>query len=309
MESARGLVTSVSRNEVYSFTKPVHDEIVLVAGLGVEGDSHAGVHVRHQGRVRADPTQPNLRQVHLIHEELFTEVGAKGYEVRAGNLGENVTTRGIDLLGLPVGTILRFGVRATGDSVPASSGHRLGAGDSAPASSGHQLGAGDSAPASSGHRLGAGDPGAASSGHALGAGDSVAGVRGGDGRLAGYDGASGSGVLDGVLAAATAATLDEPTARAAAAVRAAVAREAGAVEARGADPRPALVVAGLRNPCGQINGLRPGLLKEMVGYDEEGNLVRKGGIMTVVLHGGPVRPGDLITAEMPPPPYGPLERV
>lgn len=252
METSHGSVTSVSRNEQYSFTKPVHNEIVLVAGLGIEGDSHSGVHVRHQSRVRVDPAQPNLRQVHLMHEELFDEVAAKGYEVRPGNLGENVTTRGIDLLGLPVGTILRFG--------PPSN-------DVAPdgAARGDSFGAAPSRGAS--------------------------------------DGGAISGVLDGVLAAAEAATLDDATTRAAAAVRAAVERETGH------DPRPALVVAGLRNPCAQINGLRPGLLKELVGQDDEGNVVRKGGIMTVVLRGGPVRPGDPITAEMPPAPHAPLERV
>jgi MOSC domain-containing protein YiiM len=239
MEIVRGAVASVSCNDVYSFTKPVRDEIVLVAGIGVEGDSHAGVHVRHRSRVRADPSQPNLRQVHLIHEELFAEVGRKGYEVRPGNLGENVTTRGLDLLGLPVGTILRFG--------PAPDGAGVG----------------------------------------VGAG----------------------GVLAGVLAAAEAATLDEATARAAEAVRTAVAREAAAERARGADARPALVVAGLRNPCAQINGFRAGLLKEVLGQDESGNLVRKAGIMTVVLRGGPVRPGDVIMAELPPAPHAPMERV
>ncbi|MEF9905226.1 MOSC domain-containing protein [Streptomyces sp. P9-A2] len=105
----RGTVTAVSSNGEYSFTKPNRDDITLLAGLGVEGDVHAGVTVKHRSRVAQDPTRPNLRQVHLIHEELFAEVGAEGFEVTPGDLGENITTRGIDLLGLPVGTLLRLG--------------------------------------------------------------------------------------------------------------------------------------------------------------------------------------------------------
>ncbi|MDG9712652.1 MOSC domain-containing protein [Streptomyces sp. DH10] len=104
-----GLVTAVSSNGAYSFTKPNRDSIRLLAGLGVEGDVHAGVTVKHRSRVAQDPTQPNLRQVHLIHEELFAEVGEEGFEVAPGELGENITTRGIDLLGLPAGTLLRIG--------------------------------------------------------------------------------------------------------------------------------------------------------------------------------------------------------
>ncbi|WP_338695963.1 MOSC domain-containing protein [Streptomyces sp. Q6] len=104
-----GVVAAVSSNGEYSFTKPNRDSITLLAGLGVEGDVHAGVTVRHRSRVAQDPTQPNLRQVHLIHEELFDEVAADGHRVRPGDLGENVTTRGIDLLALPTGALLRFG--------------------------------------------------------------------------------------------------------------------------------------------------------------------------------------------------------
>ncbi|MCL6736170.1 MOSC domain-containing protein [Streptomyces neyagawaensis] len=105
-------VTAVSSNAEYSFTKPNRDGITLLAGLGVEGDVHAGVTVKHRSRVAQDPTQPNLRQVHLIHEELFAEVAAEGFDVAPGELGENITTRGIDLLGLPVGTLLRVGDEA-----------------------------------------------------------------------------------------------------------------------------------------------------------------------------------------------------
>ncbi|MFE9970874.1 MOSC domain-containing protein [Streptomyces hirsutus] len=178
-----GTVTAVSSNGVYSFTKPNRDSIVLLAGLGVEGDVHAGVTVKHRSRVARDPTRPNLRQVHLIHEELFTEVGGEGFEVAPGDLGENITTRGIDLLGLPVGTLLRIGDDAV------------------------------------------------------------------------------------------------------------------------------LEVTGLRNPCLQIDNFQEGLLKQVVGRDEAGNLVRKAGIMSIVKEGGAVRPGDAIRAEPPSGPHRPLDRV
>lgn len=107
-----GTVSAVSSNGTYAFTKPNRESITLLAGLGVEGDVHAGVTVKHRSRVRRDPSQPNLRQVHLIHEELFAEVGEAGFEVTAGQLGENITTRGVDLLRLPKGTLLRLGDEA-----------------------------------------------------------------------------------------------------------------------------------------------------------------------------------------------------
>ncbi|MEV7519143.1 MOSC domain-containing protein [Streptomyces sp. NPDC091371] len=176
-------VTAVSSNGEYSFTKPNRDSITLLTGLGVEGDVHAGVTVKHRSRVAQDPTQPNLRQVHLIHEELFTEVGDQGFEVAPGQLGENITTRGIDLLGLPTGTLLRIGDAAV------------------------------------------------------------------------------------------------------------------------------LEVTGLRNPCLQIDAFQDGLLKQVVGRDEAGNVVRKAGIMTTVREGGVVRPGDTIETELPQGPFRPLERV
>ncbi|MFH8655844.1 MOSC domain-containing protein [Streptomyces afghaniensis] len=178
-----GRVTAVSSNGEYSFTKPNRDSITLLAGLGVEGDVHAGVTVKHRSRVAQDPTQPNLRQVHLIHEELFEEVGEEGFKVAPGELGENITTQGIDLLGLPVGTLLRIGDTAV------------------------------------------------------------------------------------------------------------------------------VEVAGLRNPCLQIDNFQDGLLKRVVGRDEAGNVVRKAGIMSVVRDGGVVRPGDPIEAELPTGPHRPLERV
>ncbi|MGA5170457.1 MULTISPECIES: MOSC domain-containing protein [Streptomyces] len=178
-----GTVTAVSSNGEYSFTKPNRPVITLLAGLGVAGDVHAGVTVKHRSRMAQDPTRPNLRQVHLIHEELFQELTAKGFTVRPGDLGENITTRGIDLLGLPTGTLLRMGAEAV------------------------------------------------------------------------------------------------------------------------------LEVTGLRNPCRQIDAFRDGLLKEVVGRDGTGAVVRKAGIMAVVAVGGPVRPGDTVTVELPDRPHRPLERV
>lgn len=105
---------------MYSFTKPNRDSITLLAGLGVDGDIHAGVTVKHRSRMAQDPTQPNLRQVHLIHQELFDELREAGFEVAPGGLGENVTTAGIDLLALPTGTLLHLG----GDAVVEVTGLR-----------------------------------------------------------------------------------------------------------------------------------------------------------------------------------------
>lgn len=179
----QGTVVAVSCNGVYSFSKPKRESVTLLAGLGVEGDVHSGVTVKHRSRVAQDPTQPNLRQVHLMHEELFEEVGAAGFRVGPGELGENITTRGIDLLGLPVGTLLRIGDEAV------------------------------------------------------------------------------------------------------------------------------VEVTGLRNPCVQIDAFQAGLLKQVVGRDADGNLVRKAGIMSIVRTGGLVRPGDVIEAELPAGPHRPLDRV
>ncbi|MFI6977251.1 MOSC domain-containing protein [Embleya sp. NPDC050154] len=105
-------MVAVSREAEHRFTKANVESIRLLAGLGVEGDAHLGVTVQHRSRVAADPTQPNLRQVHLIHAELFEELAEAGFTVAAGELGENVTTRGVDLLGLPTGTLLRLGAEA-----------------------------------------------------------------------------------------------------------------------------------------------------------------------------------------------------
>lgn len=177
------MVTAVGLSPTHSFSKPVVGTIRLLAGLGVEGDAHLGVTVKHRSRVKVDPTQPNLRQVHLIQSELHDELAAAGFTVVPGDLGENVTTRGIDLLGLPTGAKLRIGAEAV------------------------------------------------------------------------------------------------------------------------------VEITGLRNPCSQIDGFRQGLLKLVLGRDEAGNLVRKAGVMGVVLAGGTVRPGDAIGIELPPEPHRPLERV
>ncbi|WP_374010986.1 MOSC domain-containing protein [Leifsonia sp. LS-T14] len=118
MRDEQAHVVDVSKDGVHSFSKSVVDEVVLIEGWGVEGDAHAGTTVQHLSRVARDPSQPNLRQVHLMHAELFDEVADAGYQVAPGQLGENVTTRGIDLLSLPTDTLLYLGadacVRVTG---------------------------------------------------------------------------------------------------------------------------------------------------------------------------------------------------
>ena len=179
----KGVVTAVSRSAAHGVGKSNRTCIRLVAGLGVEGDAHLGETVKHRSRVARDPTRPNLRQVHLIHAELHDELLAAGFGVSAGDMGENLTTRGIDLLALPTGTRLRLG-------------------------------------------------------------------------------------------------------------------ETAVVE-----------VTGLRNPCVQLNGIQPGLMAATLARDEEGKLIRKAGIMGVVLAGGEVRPGDAIGVEVPPPPHRALARV
>ena len=178
-----GLVTAVGRSARHTFGKPTRDGIRLLAGLGVEGDAHIGETVKHRSRVRQDPSQPNLRQVHLVHAELHDELRAAGFDVSAGQMGENVTTRGVDLLGLPTGATLHLG-------------------------------------------------------------------------------------------------------------------ETASVE-----------LTGLRNPCKQLDGLQQGLMRAVLDRDEGGNLVRKAGVMGVVVAGGEVRPGDGVRVELPPGPHRPLEKV
>src|ERR1700730_6404355 len=100
--SRSAVVTAVSAGETHTLSKPNRNSIRLLTGLGVEGDAHLGETVKHRSRVARDPRQPNLRQVHLIHAELHDELLARGFAVSAGQMGENVTTRGVDLLRLPI---------------------------------------------------------------------------------------------------------------------------------------------------------------------------------------------------------------
>ncbi len=104
-----GIVVAVNRSAVHTFSKPTEALIRLIKGLGVEGDAHMGETVKHRSRVAADPTAPNLRQVHLIHAELHDELNVAGFNVAPGDMGENITTRGLDLLGLPRGARLHIG--------------------------------------------------------------------------------------------------------------------------------------------------------------------------------------------------------
>jgi len=105
----KGKVVAVSRSKSHSFSKSTEMSIRLLKGLGVEGDAHMGETVKHRSRVRVDPTQPNLRQVHLVQSELFDELKQKGFTIHPGDVGENITSSGIDLLGLPTGAILHLG--------------------------------------------------------------------------------------------------------------------------------------------------------------------------------------------------------
>lgn len=176
-------VVAVSRSADHGFSKPNQSAIRLIEGLGVEGDAHFGRTVQHRSRVARDPTQPNLRQVHLIQSELFSELAGKGFAIEAGMLGENVATSGVDLLALPRGARLRIGAEAV------------------------------------------------------------------------------------------------------------------------------VELTGLRNPCAQIETFREGLLAAVLEHTEDGILIRKAGVMAVVLRGGEVRPGDPLEIDLPALPHSPLERV
>jgi MOSC domain-containing protein YiiM len=178
-----GFVLAVARSPVHDFTKPLVPRIHLLAGLGVEGDAHLGVTVKHRSRVARDPTRPNLRQVHLIHAELIEELAAAGFRVAPGAMGENVTTRGLDLLGLPRGARLRLGAEAV------------------------------------------------------------------------------------------------------------------------------VEVTGLRNPCLQLDRHQQGLMAATLNRDAEGRLVRKAGVMAVVIAGGDVAPGDPVMVELPEGPHEALQPV
>ena len=179
----QGRVLAVSTSATHTFSKSRTAQIDLLQGLGVAGDAHHGATVKHRSRVARDPTQPNLRQVHLIHAELLDELAVHGHEIAPGGLGENITTRGIDLLCLPEGTELRIGASAV--------------------------------------------------------------VR----------------------------------------------------------------VTGLRNPCSQIERYQSGLVERVLGRTAEGALIRKTGVMSVVLAGGVVRPGDPIAIVLPRAPHRALEPV
>lgn len=175
-----GAVLAVAAHGGHAFSKPLAPRIRLLAGLGVEGDAHCGTTVKHRSRVAKDPAQPNLRQVHLMHAELFEELAGLGFTVAPGDLGENVTTRGLDLLALPRGTRLHLGADAI------------------------------------------------------------------------------------------------------------------------------VEVTGLRNPCWQIDAFRDGLMSACLGRDAAGHVIRKTGVMSVVIAGGDVAPGDAIRVVRP---AGPQERL
>lgn len=179
-EQATGSVIAVAAHATHGFSKPTAARITLLAGLGVAGDAHCGATVKHRSRVARDPTQPNLRQLHLIHAELFEELAEAGFRVGPGDLGENVTTRGLNLLALPRGTRLHLGADAI------------------------------------------------------------------------------------------------------------------------------VEVTGLRNPCWQIDAFRDGLMRACLGRDAAGEVIRKTGVMGVVVAGGQVAPGDAIRVV---PPAAPHERL
>ena len=178
-----GRVVAVASSSTHSFSKTKLSAISVVTGLGVEGDAHCGVTVKHRSRVARDPTQPNLRQVHLIHSELFSELQQQGFTVEASQLGENITTAGIDLLALPEGTELHVGGQVV------------------------------------------------------------------------------------------------------------------------------LRLTGLRNPCEQLNQFQPGLMAALVHRAQDGRLIRKAGVMSVVVSGGLVCPGDEVHVQLPAEPHRTLERV
>jgi MOSC domain-containing protein YiiM len=176
-------VVTVSSSAEHGFSKQNRASIAVVAGLGVVGDAHSGELVKHRYLVRQDATQPNLRQVHLIQAELFASLRERGNGVAPGQLGENVTTRGVDLLGLPTGAVVRIGSDAV------------------------------------------------------------------------------------------------------------------------------LELTGLRNPCRQIDEFQEGLMRLLRFRDEEGNVVRIAGVMSVVLAAPTIRPGDTISVELPPEPHQPLAYI
>lgn len=103
------IVIAVASDSKHNIIKPIRESVRLIAGWGVEGDAHAGKTVQHRYDKRRNPDAPNLRQVHLMHSELFDQVSGLGLSVKPGQMGENITTRHIDILNLPRGTQLRIG--------------------------------------------------------------------------------------------------------------------------------------------------------------------------------------------------------
>jgi MOSC domain-containing protein YiiM len=181
--SRQPVVHAVCSSATHTMAKPNRDCIHLLEGIGVQGDAHAGKTVQHRSRVARNPSEPNLRQVHLMQAELLVELRASGFDVHPGRMGENITTSGLDLLGLPAGTRLKLGESAV------------------------------------------------------------------------------------------------------------------------------LEITGLRNPCRQLDGIQPRLMSAVLDKDARGHLIRKAGVMAVVLSSGDVRPGDAIQIELPPEPHHPLECV
>jgi len=177
--AALPVVLAVHCNGKHAFSKPPRDAIRLIGNWGVEGDAHAGATDQHLYHIRRFGEQPNLRQVHLIHAELFDEVLTKGHAVLPGQLGENISTRNVDLLGLPQGARLHIGAEAV------------------------------------------------------------------------------------------------------------------------------VELTGLRNPCRQIDEFQPGLRSHLVERTAAG-VVRRGGVMSIVVKGGMVRRGDRIEVELPQTPHSPL---
>ncbi|MGE3642699.1 MAG: MOSC domain-containing protein [Beijerinckiaceae bacterium] len=178
-----GKVLAVARSPRHTFSKRAEMFVSLVAGVGVEGDAHAGATVKHRSRAAKTPDAPNLRQVHLVHAELFEELAARGFRVQPGELGENITTAGLDLLSLPAGTRLHIGQSAV------------------------------------------------------------------------------------------------------------------------------IELTGLRNPCSQLDKFMPGLMRAVLDRDAAGNLVRKSGVMGIVVADGQTGPGDDIAAELPGGLHRPLQPV
>ncbi len=177
------IVFAVHKDDAHRFSKQPAQRLLLIKGQGIEGDAHCGVTVQHRSRVAVDPNQPNLRQVHLLQAELFDELAGHGLGLTPGQMGENITTRGIDLLGLPQGSCLQIGADAV------------------------------------------------------------------------------------------------------------------------------VELTGLRNPCAQIENFLPGLLNAVLDRSPDGQLIRKAGVMGVVLAGGAVQAGDTISVVLPALPHRALERV